>query len=521
LGPAWIASAALAPLAVGLAAFLVAAGTAEPLVLAAIAVAVLAAVLALAAAPLALAPGEALRAALASGAPSWGLDRQDFWGGLARDIARLAEPAPPPPDPFLEMRRLAANLELTLRQTGEELALARRSVADAAGAIGDAAGAGSRLAAVAADAERQLADAAGAAASVCDALAALPGHAGLIETAAERTLEAARSVTDAAAEAAALRKPSAEDAALREAVARGAEQARRLEAAMPLLLEGVARLPAAAASEERLSSIADALAGGAASLSDGLARLDGAAERVARAASSIAIPDIAPALDAAAARLEAVRGELVAAGRSAVEAAVTRVCDVAEVVALDAGWRAGDAAASAVGRLEASARALAEDAAGERGRMEDRFAALTGALAAAEADIERRAAEAIARLEVPLAAHEATLGGIAVRLDAASAELAAALADDTARSPAAGLAQEAEALISRLEAAVTTLAKPRAAIAVEGEEPLASVAERLLAELSEEGGDEPVLLGSLDETISETIRRLQSVAGAIAARAAA
>jgi hypothetical protein len=517
VGPAWLGSAALAALAVGLAAFQLAAGVAEPFVLATVAVAVLAAVLALAAAPLALAPGEALRASLASGAPRWGLERRDFWGGLARDIASLAEPATPPPDPFLEMRRIAANLELTLRQTGEELAAARRSVADAAGAIGDAASAGGRLAELASDAERRLADAAVAAVAVSDALAALPGHAGLIETAAERTLAASRSAADAAADVSALREPSAEEAALREAVARGAEQARRLEAAMPLLLEAVGRLPAAAASEERLSAIADALSGCAASVSERLARLDGATERVEHAASSIAVPDIMPVLDAAAARLEAVRVELVAAGRLAVEAAVTRVSDVAEVVALDAGWRAGDASASAVAQVEASARALAESAAGERGRLEERYAALAGALAAAEADIERRAAEALARLERPLAAHEAALGGIAVRLDAASAELAAALADDTARSQAAGLAAEAGTLIERLEAAVTALARPRHSIAVAGEEPLASVAERLLAELSEEGGEEPALLGSLDETI----RRLQSVAGAIAARGTA
>ena len=521
LGPAWIASAALAALAVGLATTLLASGEAGPLVLATIAVAVLAAVLALAAAPLALAPGEALRASLAPGASGWGLERNDFWGGLARDIARLAEPAAPPPDPFLEMRRLAANLELTLRQTGEEIAAARRSVADAAGAIGEAALAGGRLAAVAGDAERRLADAAGAAGAVSEALAALPRHAGLLEAAAERTLAASRSVTDAAAAVSGLREPSAGEVALREAIARGAEQARRLEAAMPLLLEAVARLPAAAASEERLSAIAGALSGCAAAVSAGLARLDGAAERVERAASSIAVPDIAPALDAAAARLDAVRAELVAAGRSAVEAAVTRVCDVVEVAALDAGWRAGDAASSAVGHVEASARALAESAAGERARMEDRFAALAGGLAAAEADIERRAAEALARLEGPLTAHEAALGGIAVRLDAASAELAAALADDTARTRAAGLVAEAEALIARLEAAVTAIAKPRAAIAVEGEEALSSVAERLLADLSEEVGDGEAAVGSLDETIGETIRRLQSIAGAIAARAAA
>ena len=79
----------------------------------------------------------------------------------------------------------------------------------------------------------------------------------------------------------------------------------------------------------------------------------------------------------------------------------------------------------------------------------------------------------------------------------------------------------AEALLARYEAAgaifeeAAAAAAPRA-LAVNGDEPIDSVAERLLAELGdgEEGAEPPVLLQSLDETI----RQLRSVAGAIAQR---
>jgi hypothetical protein len=514
LGPVWLVSAALSAVAVGMAAFHLAGGGAEPFVLGSIGVALLAAVGALAAAPLALSPGEALRASLSRGSDPWGLCRSDFWGDLARAIARAAEPAVLPPDPFLEMRRLAANLELTLRQTGEELAAVRASVGEAARGVDAAAAAGERLAAAAGAAERRLAEVSARGAEAHTALVTFPERIAALEAASGRAAEAAAAIAEAADAVERLRAPSAAEDALREAARRGAEQARRLEAAMPLLVEAVARLPAAAASEARLAGIAGSLSQSVTAFSEALARLDGAAERVEQAAAAIVPPDIAPALADAAAKVEEVRASLVSAGREAVENAVTRLSDIAEVTALDAAWRAGARAEAAAARIEASAEALSAAAAEERDAAA-RLAALSDAAASAGEALDRRAAEAAARIEAPLAGHAEALGGIVARLDAAAAALSAALADDGPQGRAAAILDDADQLLRRLEDAVAALTRPRVAVAVEGEEPISSVAERLLSELA--GDDAPAVVGSLDETI----RRLQTVAGAIAARSVA
>jgi len=469
LGATWIAAAAIAAVAAGLAIFHLASATAEPIAIAAIAASIVAAVLALVAAPLALAPGEALRASLEQGASGWGTARRDLWGRLAREIARLAEPASPPPDPFLEMRRLAANLELTLRETGEEMGVARRAVAEAAQSIIEAARVSGRLAAAAESTEQRLASAAAAAAAASGALAPLPGYASVIEAASHRTVAAASAVTEALAELMARREPSPAEAALREALARGADQARRLEAVMPLLLEAISRLPSAAASGERLAALAESLGASAALLADGLARLDAASARVESAASSLVVPDFAALLEAEAARHAALREEVVAAAGLAVETAVTRLADVSEVIAIDAVWRAGDAAAAAVARVEACARSLAEAAATEHSEQEARLSSLAGGLAATSETLERRVAEA-------------------------------------------------EGLIARLEAATATRSLPREAIEVAGEEPLSSVAARLLAELSETHEEGAAVLSDGADWSDD---RLRTVAGAIAARALA
>lgn len=483
LGTAWFLSAALAAVAAVAAAWLVAAGEAEPAVVATLGIAFAACVLALAAAPLALAPGEALRASLGRGEVRWGTGRGDLWGELAREIARAMEPVAPLPDPFLEMRRIAADLEVTLHQTGEDLAVARASVGEATRGILSAAEAGERLAAAAGEAERRLAGVSTRSAAAEAALVAFPERIGAIDAASDRAIAAAAAIVEAAEAAVRLRAPSAEEEALRAAVARGAEQARRLEAAMPLLVEAIDRLPAAAASEARLSGIVEALSGVAATFGDSLVRLDGLAQRVEEAATSLAPHDIAPAISAAIARIDAAREGLVAAGLGAFDQAVTRLCDIAEVTALDAAWRAGERAEAAVARIEAAAAAEREESAA-------RIASLSEAQRDAEGALQRRAAETLARIEAALAGHRVALDGLVVRLDAVGAALAHSVADDSVLTRAAALLGEAEGLVRRLEDSVAALARANAAITVDGDAPIPSVAARLLAQLSDM--DDPV-----------------------------
>ncbi|WP_158639341.1 hypothetical protein, partial [Elioraea rosea] len=315
-----------------------------------------AALLALVSGPLALAPAEALSASLAARAPGaapWGTQRGDLWGRLAREIEAATVPPPPPPaqpDQGIEFRRLAANLELTLRQTGEELHAVRGAIGAAATTLEGAAIAGEKLAEVAGEASRQLAEAVQRTDDATGALAVLPAlaseQARTIEAAAARTLAAAEALEQAALRADAPdepepvaepppEEPSEAERAMHEAIARGADQARRMEAVMPLLLEAIGRLPAAATSQDRLAATAEALEQAAAALADGVDRIGGAV-------AGLAVPDLSAPLAAAVATLE---DRLVEAARDAADAAATRLCDIAELVSLEAGWRAGDAAA--------------------------------------------------------------------------------------------------------------------------------------------------------------------------------
>lgn len=518
LGAAWAAASVATAAAFAATAWLVATAGLPPLALGVVALALGAALLALVSGPLALAPAETLSASLAGRAPGaapWGTQRGDLWGRLAREIEAATAPPPPPPaqpDRGIEFRRLAANLELTLRQTGEELHAVRSAIGAAATTLEGAAIAGGKLAEVAGEASRQLAEAVQRTDDATGALAVLPAlaseQARTIEAAAARTLAAAEALEQAAlgvdeqdgpetvAEPPAPQEPSEAERAMHEAIARGADQARRMEAVMPLLLEAIGRLPVAATSQDRLAATAEALEQAAAALAEGVDRIGGAV-------AGLALPDLSAPLDAAFATLE---DRLVEAARDAADAAATRLCDIAELVGLEAGWRAGDAAADAVVGIEAAARDAAAIDAAERAQLAGRLEAVAASFGAAQ--------EAFAGLEAPLAA-------IAPRLETVAADLAATLADDTSRSAAAALVDRAEALLARYEAAgaifeeAAAAAAPRA-LAVNGDEPIDSVAERLLAELGdgEEGAEPPVLLQSLDETI----RQLRSVAGAIAQR---
>jgi hypothetical protein len=387
LGLTWFAAALTAGATVSAAAGALFLEGGAPLGLAAVMLGTLACVLALAATPLALAPAEALRASLAArhpGAAPWGVERQDIWGALARDIAAATTPAEQ--DQGIDLRRLAANLELTLRQTGEELSAVRARMGDAAATLEGAAAAGERLSGVAAEATRQLASAVQRTDDATGALAVLPAlaseQAASIEKAAARSLAAAEALAQAALRPPASVEPRGDELALRDAALHGAETARRLGEAMPLLVEAVARLPVAAASQGALAETATRLAAEADRLGAGLARVE-------------ALP-------------EALSEALLPAAREAADAVAGRVADVTEVMALQAAWRAQDSAEKAALRLEAAGGAPA-----------------AGALA----EIVDRAEGLLVRLE-NLGVAPATLGvGGEGRLDALADRLAADLSD--------------------------------------------------------------------------------------------
>lgn len=531
LGPAWVVAGALGCLALAAAVAAIVLGEGaipDPLVaLGAAALALLATAIALAAGPLALAPAEVLRASLGNPANApWGAGRQDLWGDLSRAIAAAIAPAPLPPDTGLEARRLAANLELTLRETGAELAATRAALAAAAGTLGEAALAGDRLSAVAAEATRQLAGAVQRTDDATGALAVLPAlaaeQAKVIEDAALRSSTAADALAAAAEAARAVREPEGPSPAMlafEEVLARGADQARRLDLTMPLLLEAIAKLPVAATSQARLDAVADELGRLAGGFETGLDRLSGATGSIDAAVAAMIPPDIAAILSPSIARLEGLGAAVEGTARAAADAAVTRVCDIAEIVAIDASWRAGAAAEEASLRIDAAAAALATEAAAVTGRIAGELDPLVTALAMAQQEGERAAAAMLARIEAPLAAHLAAVTPVADRLDAATSSLATAIA--AAGDAADARAERGETAITALATVTATLEGTVAALTappelpVQGDEPLDSVAERLLAELGgDDAADQPVFRESLDETI----RRLQAVAGAIAPR---
>jgi hypothetical protein len=486
LGLAWFAAAVVTLAAVALAATAALVDGMAGLALGAAALGAGAGLLGLLATPLALAPAEALRASLAArqpGVAAWGEDRKDLWGALAREIAQAAAP-PQAQDHGLDIRRLAANLELTLRQTGEELAAVSARVEDAAGRLDSAAAAGARLTGVAEEATRQLAAAVQRTDDATGALAVLPNlaaeQAGTIEKAALRTLAAADAMAAAASRPPPLPEPAseadAETLALREAAQRGAEQARRLEQAMPLLIEAIRRIPAAAASQEALAATASRLAEDTERLGKEIARLEALPELLGNAAAATP-PDpatlLAPLLDA----LGPALAPAVAAQREAADAVAVRVADIAEVMALQAGWRVAEVAEKAVARLESAVEAVTA----------------TGAAVAGEA---------LAGLAAPLDAHRATLDALSAKLDAIASRLEAVSTDTTLREVAADIVDRAEALLVRLEA----LGVAPAAQKVSGEGRLDAVADRLVADLADGAAEElPVTLLSLEETI----RRLQ------------
>jgi hypothetical protein len=419
LGLTWFAAAITATAAVAAAAGAFLLDGRPQLGLAAVMLGITGSLLGLVATPLALAPAEALRASLGSrepGAARWGEERKDVWGALARDIA-AATPREAH-DPGIDIRRLAANIELTLRQMGEEFATVRTRMGDAAATLDGAATSGERLSRVAEEAIRQLADAVQRTDDATGALAVLPAlaaeQATTIENAAVRSLAAAEAL-----EAAATRphtppegtspEPRGDEIALRDAAMHGAEQARRLGEAMPLLIAAVARLPAAVASQ-------DALAGTAARLAEDAERIGACLARFE------ALPargnDAEPAGE-----VQAPREALLEAADAMADRVASRVADIAEVMALQAAWQAGAAAEQAALRLEAAAAAA--------------FAA----------------GVAPAALE---------LADIAVRLDAAASGIAATADDTTVREVAVAMVDRAEGLLVRLEGLGAAPASPDA-----------------------------------------------------------
>lgn len=531
-GIAWCLAAGASLGALATAAFAWTTEPLTPLALAALGLGLGGTLIGLAAVPLALAPAEALRASLASrraDAPLWGIARKDAWGALARDIAAALAPPPAPEDHGLEMRRLAAHLELTLRQTGEEIALVSGRMAEAAGTLEGAAEAGARLSAAAGETLRELGAVKDRAGEATGALARLPAlaaeQADAMGRAAERSLAAAEAIERAAGRASEPPEPGPGEIALREAATRGAEQARRLEQAMPLLLEAVSRLPAAAAQNQALAATAEALREQADRLADGVARIEAVPEALEPLAERLAPPDpetaLAPLFASLEARLAEAVSTLADAARSAADETASRVADMAELIALQGSWRAGDSAAEAVARLEAASAGLAREAEAAQARLGDQLGALAEGLGVAQEGLERRVAEAISRVEAPLGEHQATLASLSGRFEGLAGEVAARLEDRSGEAAAAALAERGEALLGRIEALAATLgaASERFATApavpVSGAEPLDSVAERLLAELAdgEEAGAETRL-----KSLDETIRTLQSVAGAMGAR---
>ncbi|WP_291298550.1 hypothetical protein [Elioraea sp.] len=537
LGPAWVIAGVLGLVSLGAAAAAVVLGEGASIdrlvALGAVALALLATVMALAAGPLALAPGEALKASLAGSARQpWGAEREDLWGELSRAVAAAIAPAPPPPDTGLEARRLAANLELTLRETGAELAATRAAMADAAGTLSDAAASGGRLSAVAAEATRQLTEAVRRTDDATGALSVLPAlaaeQARVLEAAASRSTEAASALAAAAEEARAAREPEGPSPAMlafEEVLARGADQARRLDQTMPLLLEAIGRLPVAATSQARLDAAASEFSRLVGSFELGLDRLCATTRDIAAAGEGMAPPDFAAILSPSIARLEGLAGQVEGTAREAADAAVTRVCDIAEVMAIEASWRAGEAAAEAARRIDAAATALKDDAGAVAGRIGAELDPLIAALGMAQEEGERAAAAALARIEAPLAGHLAAVMPVAERLDAATERLsqglaASAEAAEAGRAAADAMSERTEATIAALSAVTATLENTVAALTapppelpVSGDEPLDSVAERLLAEL---GGDDDAPAPVFRESLDETIRRLQAAVGAMA-----
>jgi hypothetical protein len=546
LGPAWIIAALLGALAAAAAVASLVLGEGAPVdrlvALGAVALSLLATVIALAAGPLALAPGEALKASLAGSARQpWGAEREDFWGDLSRAVAAAIAPPPPLPDTGLEARRLAANLELTLRETGAELAAARAAMAQAAGTLADAAASGGRLSAVAAEATRQLGDAVRRTDDATGALAVLPAfateQARVMEAAALRSSTAAEALAAAAEAARAPREPEGPSPAMlafEEILARGADQARRFEQTMPLLLEAIDRLPAGAASHERLDAATDAITQCLGRFDLGLDRLAtasgdiaGVRDGLATTLEAMAPPDLEAMLAPSIARLEGLAVLVEGTAREAADAAVTRVCDIAEVMAVEASWRAGEAAEEASRRIDAAAAALKDDAAAVVARIAGELDPLVTALGMAQEEGERAAAATLARIEAPLAAHLAAVAPMADRLGAVAAELAEGIAAAGQAVEAGRMADDARgerteralaalaAVAATLDGTVAALTAPPPELPVTGEEPLDSVAERLLAELGGEDEAEPPVFR---ESLDETIKRLQAVAGAMATR---
>lgn len=537
LGFAWFAGASLwaAALAAASVAFLLDAGPMAGL--AAAALALLAGLLSLVATPLALAPAEMLRASLVGGAARvWGTERQDTWGALARDIAGTDKPPPPAPDPAIDVRRLSANLELTLRQTAEELAVVRERMGQAASTLESAAFAGERLSGIAAEASRQLADAVQRTDDATGALAVLPAiameQAAAVERAAARSLAAADAMTEAAA-----RKPepaargSDDEGALREVVQLGAEQARRLEHAMQLLGAAIAQLPAAAASQQRLSGIAEALAVDTGRLAAEVERLSTVVPPQPEPSAGPAVPAEATAagIEAALARCLVAISEMLAAERAqnqqhsavAADRVAERVGDIAEVMALQAAWSATDAASGALQRFEAAAAAKLEAMAGAGEAL---AATVTGAAGLIAGTVESRLSAALEAQREAAGDGREMIASVADRLEAVAATIGEAMADTTVREVACAMADRAEGLLVRLEelgaalGSAPGLASPEDVadrIVVSGQAPLDAVVYRVAGVLDE--GPSPGPSARL-QSLDETIRVLQSFAGEMAAR---